>query len=303
MRRILATLTLGFVLLILIGPSALNATAPPAPLWSAQFLPAVGYGDYLDGNVTGPVNGTFFLMLNAEPFNLTPPIYDVTERMGSRTVLNLSLPTDELTLGMFQLTLLNGSSSTGNRTVFYRHAIQVLDPLNATYVNQQIYLLEAQAQALEGQIQGLSNDVNQLTLQNDILFWVFFALFIFIILGEVIKEWLRGNRRRWRQVRAGWFGLWHRPPIQTYSPDIDPIEVVTQRGDEDRKYVSGYCADCKKLHTEGRIVEHLMSAHGRVEPKEGMDYWETTDPDLQSPKEEVDRRLQRLRHPNFRVAP
>jgi hypothetical protein len=259
-------LGVALVLVLLLAPVGVIATgvgeaaAPPPPPWVASFPNQVILGNFLNGTVHGPTNGTFTLSLYAPPWNASNPIVVETETLNSSDVYNASIPTRILGLGVYEL---NANVSGGAR--FYIDMVQVVYSLNTTVVNNDLYQLQQEISALEGQIRGLAAQVTQLTTAVDLLFWVFFGLTVFYVLYDLWKKALARAPGFLRDTRAGWRWFWRREPIRMFSTEIRHDDVVTPGFNPERKYVSHFCEHCKTLMTWPELVAHLAT-HGRYEP-------------------------------------
>jgi hypothetical protein len=286
-------------LVILVGVVGTGPTSGAAPVWTAEFDHAVAYGQFINGNVTGPAGGSFSLTVNAQPFNGSTPIIAETYHMSAnQTKFNLTIPTAPLTLGEFQLTVASISDTTGAATVFFTQVIQILDPLNATQVNQELYQLNQELAALESQVLGLAGMEGRIQLQNDLLFWVFFGLFILFTFIEGIKAFLKRRTELWTKARRGWRWFWKKPAIRTYSGDILPTKVTeVVPVNLDRKWVTGYGPEPTSLRTEAEMVAYLTRC-GRVEPVRGRDYWVAEGAGAQPTPPP---RSKEVRRPNFRL--
>lgn len=286
-----------WAVVFVVALSAPTSTASSSTAWHAEFSDSVLLGQFITGNVTGPPGGAFHVLLASEPFNSSVPIIDAGFHFGAnQSVINISLPTTLLTLGAYQLSVNATNASQGTSFVLFTEVLRVLDPLNATQVNEEIYLLTQENLALEGQVAGLSGQISAYRFQADMLFWVFFSLVAFLIFKEWFQSMFRRRRDMMRKVREGWKNIVTEPRIYTFS-GMDPSPIVTPGFNEDRKFVSAYCPSCRTLRTLDEMVRHLAS-HGRVEPVLGKDYWESDDIDKPEPSPS---RGKELRQPRFRL--
>ncbi len=264
-----------FLALALAGPTAQATTPPP---WKAEFAPAALLGSYINGNVTGPAGSTFQVFLYGQPFNDSTPIFNQSFHLSTnQTTLNLSLPTSLLTLGAYYIRA-NGTSPTGATVAIYAGVVRVLDPLNETQINQEIYLLEQENLILQGQVLSLSSQISTYQFQASLLFWVFFTLFAVLLFKETLQFFLRRARHRLKGAREAWTGFWTQPNIRTFSGmPVAEAKVITPQGvNPERKFVTGIGETPSRRRTRDEMLRYLAS-YGRLEPTEGADYWATED--------------------------
>jgi hypothetical protein len=285
------------VALLLAGPTASAGT--PNQTWKVEFVPAVLLGQFIQGNVTGPAGGTFTVYLYAEPFNDTVPIFNETFHLrANQTQFNVSVPTTLLTLGAYYLKV-NGTEPSGNATLIYGGILRVLNPLNATQINEELYLLEQENLALEGQVQGLSGQISNYQFQADLLFWVFFTLFAVLLFKEGIQYYLRKRPTRLKAAREGWTDFWTQPNIHTFSgmPVAEARIITPQDYNPERRFVTGVGETPTQRRTREEMTRYLAQ-YGRLEPMEGKDYWVSEEAPPTAPRrtKEFEKRA-----PNFKV--
>ncbi len=153
---VLSAVGIGVSLLILsVGVSA----NPPVP-WGLDLpVTQVPVGDFLPVLVTGPSNGSFYLNVNAQPFNQSYPLFHqrFTLPVNSSGIskLNLSLPTGEYDVGGYQVGL-----ELANATLVQSQVVLMISAVNESYLSAQIIQLQEQIyveqQALMNAQQGLA---------------------------------------------------------------------------------------------------------------------------------------------------
>jgi len=275
MKTAWAAVPMVFLAILLIAAPAGQAADTAPSEWSAHFAPAVLLGSYFNGNVTGPVGGVFFIFLYAQPFNHSYPIYNQTFKLGANnTHLNVSLPTTTLTLGAYWVSV-NGTDADGVTSTLYTGLLRVLDPLNATQVNEELYLLYEENQALQGQIAGLSSQVATYQVQADLLFWIFFTLFAVLLFKEGIQYYLSRRKDALKSARQGWTSFWTLPRIRTFSNmPVREAEILTPTSpNPERRFVTGIGDTPRDIRTEEEMLRYL-ARNGVLEPLKGHDYWE-----------------------------
>ena len=263
-------LCVAMVGIVAVGPTAL---ASSTPTWKAVFATEVILGQPIQGNVSGPSGGVFTVSLYTQPFNNSAPI--VSQRYvlsANSTSANITVLTGTLTLGAYQLvattTVIAGGGPL-NDTI-YLGLVHMLDPLNATEVNNQLYQLEQEQAILSGQVAGLGFQVSKLQFTDDLLFWVFFALVLFLLFYDVFKRYFKSHPSVLTGAREAWRYFWTREPIQTYSPDVLKPEITEPTPDPSRKFMCLRCGDWI-LRTKAELDEHFGTVHFVV-PAEGLDY-------------------------------
>jgi hypothetical protein len=275
MRWAVVPLVLILVLLVA-GPTALAATTGPTT-FQAEFTPAALLGSYINGNVTGPSGSTVNVYLFGQPFNDSVYIFNETFHIPTnKTEFNLSMPTTTLTLGAYWIRA-NGTPPSGGEIQIYSGLIRILDPLNVTQVNEELYLLSQENLALQGQVAGLTAQISTYQFQADLLFWLFFTLFAVLLFKEGIQYYLRKFPHRLMGAREGWRNAISEPRIRTFSNmPIREAQIVTPAGtDTDRRFVTGVGDSPDQLRNREEM-ERYLSTYGRLEPMEGKDYWEVT---------------------------
>jgi hypothetical protein len=256
--------------LVLVGPSASGAITASAA-FNINFQTSAILGGNIQGNISGPSGDEIGIGLFGQPFNDSSPVFATTFHLTNKTT-NLSIPTNLLTLGAYELRI-NTTSISSTPTLLYISIVYILDPINATQVNNELYQLQQEIAALSREVGGLSNQVSTFQFDVNVLFWVFFALFAFLLLYDQFKRFLARRPYIWRSARKGWKNFWFTAPIRKFSPDIEPERVITPGVNVERKYRSRYCDDCSTLRTLDEMTFHLSSVHGRLEPVDGKDYW------------------------------
>lgn len=258
-----AVLAFCLVIVVIQIPAMAYPAATPTK-WTMTAETKVGWGAPELVQITGPPGGQYVLNITGQPYSTSYPLISFEGAIRNLTglptvsVVNLSIPTDNLSLGPYRATL-HAFPGYANLTspVYFR----VVDPLNDTIIanqiaflqynvtidEQRLFGLQAQQVAFQGQLTGIYLTI----LAIGILFT--FALFITRTnVGE--REWaLRIKRFLSDLVYGSVFremATWAMETIRPTPPTPGKF------------YRSWYCRKCKIIdRTKEEMIRHLLTAH------------------------------------------
>jgi hypothetical protein len=281
----------GIVFAALLASPLAGAAAPPPPpihTWKLTVPSQVPLGDTLNIVVTGPRGQPFTLNFTDQPFNHSYPIYlfyyslpPSRNNTTYDTSLNLSIPTDELSIGAYQIALSNSSGPLNFSLVRF------ILPVNVTQLSANVTALQELVNGFETQLQNFAA-----FLQNqNFSFWLLFSVAIGVSLGALVFEILRYLYRREKEAfynaKRQWKKLWYEPQVHSYAVgaihEYTPVVSTEQEKmggthsyliDPDRYYRSDYCQLCRTAYfDEEEIVTHIQSAHFIPAPELNRDYY------------------------------
>lgn len=264
---------LGLIILIAV-PSAVAATTPDtAPVWTATLAEEnVSHGNPIQIIVGGPVNGTFSVAVEAQPFNYTVPIFsgDYTIPKQNNTTFNsllVSYPTSTL-YGGYLILVTNISYNINIATdIVY----VVPDVTGITNNLQTIWQDLNITTARELALLGVETQQEQ---QIEELFWVIVGeTAIFIVVFTLSRPGL-ANRRWGRKILQALHDAFFEPTMQEARegvtgprniPAPDPRSIFFSKLFPD-------CDTCQIPQWEERIQRHLRQDHRIPNPKLGEHY-------------------------------
>jgi hypothetical protein len=270
-----AAVALAFVVLIAVPTGA--ATPQVAPLWTATPLATnVTYGQPIQIIVGGPVNGTFNITLEGQPFNRSPAIVAQTYRIPQSNksspagTLLVSIPTRPLYYGGFIVLVRNVTFNL----VFSSPVFYIVNPINDTALQNNLYLIWEELNVTAARELSL---LYQQSLQEDQieeLFWAMIVLTCIFMATVIITRTGAANRRWGKRIRAAFHNAFYGPAMEE-SVEGQSVNREVPAPDETRVMVSRLyptCVQCATPQSTEEIVLHLRQDHRVREPKEGRDF-------------------------------
>lgn len=277
--------TVGFVLaafamLLLLVPLGSGTVVPHDSAWTfAVTNPSVPLGTPVFLAIQGPSNGTFSINVTAPPFDHSYSVFFYTFVMpyspnGTPTYLNISIPTDALNLGAYQIQILNGSDIIGAQIV------RMEIPGNVTQLQYNLTQDEILLAALKHSVGMLSDQVRGLVNILTLLVAVGIAGPTISVVLVAMRD--RASRdERFMQGTRKWLKQTFRRRAYTEYDDIGLLQEDKDLPSQERIYRSGYCDDCRsQLWALEEIITHIKEEHLMQlaatqdgEPKEGVDFY------------------------------
>lgn len=256
-------LALGLTALVLLSLAAQSGMAVGPPGWTLVAPPAqIAFGQPIDFSILGPPGQQVTVAVNAQPYNLSVPIFTNSYTMpetlvnGTASTLNLSIPSTLFDLGRYQLTV---QAATG--LVLGQPVIELVSPLNFSALPGELATIWA---TLNATLAEYANTNAALAATQTDYFVSVAANFAFGFIIIVFLTFTRtraadtrwGDRLRRFGQRLGWGDSGVRFGYDTESPrDVPPVNpAATFVG---KMYPS--CPRCTVFQTEAQIIQHYRA--------------------------------------------